>query len=173
MADAQRLRLLGIDKDTVERYKNQRAWEYDVVDDGFRYHLTNINAAIGLSQLARVEEFISSRQRACRRYSAALRELPGIRVPTSDYQDISPFIYFIRVDKQARLGLIDHLKQRDIATGIHFLPTHKFTIAREWTRGPMTVTDRVCDEVITLPLHSNMTSETVDRVIDAIASYYR
>lgn len=64
---------LGIDEDTVERYKNQRAWEFDVIDDGYRYHLTSINAAVGQSDLARLDEF-TSRQRACRRYSAGLRD---------------------------------------------------------------------------------------------------
>jgi dTDP-4-amino-4,6-dideoxygalactose transaminase len=170
---AQRLRLLGIDKDTVERYKNQRAWEYDVVGDGYRYHLTNINASIGLSQLLRIDEFIASRQRACRRYSAALRDVPGVRVPASDFADVSPFIYFIRVDADRRLGLIESLKKRNIATGIHFLPTHKFTVAQGWRRGPMAVTERVCEEVLTLPLHSNMPTETVDRVIDAVSGYLR
>jgi dTDP-4-amino-4,6-dideoxygalactose transaminase len=170
---AQRLRLLGIDKDTIERYKNQRAWEYDVVGDGYRYHLTNINASIGLSQLLRVDEFIASRQRACRRYSAALRELDNVRVPASDYENVSPFIYFIRVPKERRAGLIEALKAKNIATGIHFLAAHRFTVAQTWRRGPMAVTERVVDEVLTLPLHSNMTNETVDRVVDAITAYFR
>ena len=59
-------RLLGIDKDTAERYKNKRAWDYDVVSVGYRYHLTNILASIGLSQLARAPEFIVNRRRYCR-----------------------------------------------------------------------------------------------------------
>jgi dTDP-4-amino-4,6-dideoxygalactose transaminase len=172
LAAAQRLRLLGIDKDTIERYKNTRAWEYDVLDEGYRYHLTNINASIGLSQLARVDEFIASRQRACRRYSAALSRIPGVRVPVTDYNGVSPFIYFIRVPKDRRMGLIEALKAKDIATGIHFLAAHRFTIAKEWPRGPMPVTERVVDEVLTLPLHSGMNNETVDRVVDAITAYF-
>ena len=171
MQEAQRLRLLGIDKDTVERYKNTRAWEYDVLDEGYRYHLTNINALIGISQLKRIDEFVESRQRACRRYSAALAGVPGLRVPQTNYDGVSPFIYFIRVEKDRRLGLIEALKRLNIATGIHFLPTHKFTIARDWPRGPLSVTDRVCDEVVTLPLHSHMNNETVDRVVDAIRGH--
>jgi dTDP-4-amino-4,6-dideoxygalactose transaminase len=173
MAHAQRLRLLGIDKDTIERYKNQRAWEYDVVGEGFRYHLTNINAAIGLSQLARIEEFITTRQRSCRRYSQRLREIQWIQVPSSDYTDISPFIYFVRIKDGRRLALIEALKAKNIATGIHFLPTHKFTAAKNWPCGSMTVTERVCEEVVTLPLHSNMPDQTVDRVIDAIVDFFR
>lgn len=168
---AQQVRLLGIDKDTIERYKNTRAWEYDVLREGFRYHMTNINAAVGCSQLARVDEFISTRQRACRRYSAQLREVPGVRVPETDYSDVSPFIYFIRVPADRRLGLIDALKAKNIATGIHFLSAHRFTLAREWRRGPMDVTEKAASEVITLPLHSNMHDHQVDRVIDAIRGH--
>ena len=62
-SNLQRLRLLGVDKDTTERYKNRRAWDYDVVSEGFRYHLTNIMESVGVSQIKRVEEFISSSQR--------------------------------------------------------------------------------------------------------------
>jgi len=55
----QRLRLLGVDKDTTERYRNRRAWEYDVVSEGYRYHLTNIMASVGVSQIKRADEFIA------------------------------------------------------------------------------------------------------------------
>jgi dTDP-4-amino-4,6-dideoxygalactose transaminase len=169
---AQQVRLLGIDKDTVERYKNQRAWEYDVLREGQRYHLTNINASIGLSQLARVEQFIGSRRRTCRRYSAAFRELPGVRVPATDFEDVSSFIYYIRVPAERRLAFIDALKQKNIATGIHFLPSHEFTVAKSWRRSPMPVTERVCAEIVTLPLHSNMPDQLADRVIDAVRGFF-
>ena len=75
----------GIDKDTTERYKNARAWDYDVVSAGFRYHLTNVLASIGLSQLAHVAEFIANRQAYCRRYSERLAGVPEVRTPMSDY----------------------------------------------------------------------------------------
>lgn len=170
---AQQLRLLGIDKDTVERYKNQRAWEYDVLRDGQRYHLTNINASIGVSQLRRIEDFIRSRQRTCRRYTAAFRELPGLRVPASDFADVSPFIYYVRVPAARRLAFIDALRARNIATGIHFLPSHKFTVAANWAKSAMPVTERVCDEIVTLPLHSNMADQLADRVIEAVVEFMR
>jgi dTDP-4-amino-4,6-dideoxygalactose transaminase len=169
---AQQIRLLGIDKDTVERYKNQRAWEYDVLREGQRYHLTNINASIGLSQLARVEQFIASRRRTCRRYSEAFAKLPGVRVPATDFADVSAFIYYLRVPAPRRLAFIDALKERNIATGIHFLPSHKFTIAKEWRRSLMPVTERVCEEIVTLPLHSNMPDQLADRVIDAVVGFF-
>jgi len=170
---AQQIRLLGIDKDTVERYKNQRAWEYDVLRDGQRYHLTNINASIGLSQLRRVDEFITTRRRTCRRYSAAFRELPELRTPATDFADVSPFIYYVRLPAARRLAFIDALRERNIATGIHFLPSHKFTVAQSWRRSDMRVTEAVCEEIVTLPLHSNMSDQLSDRVIEAVTEFMR
>jgi dTDP-4-amino-4,6-dideoxygalactose transaminase len=170
---AQQIRLLGIDKDTIERYKNQRAWEYDVIREGFRYHLTNINAAIGLSQLARIDEFIASRQRTCRLYSSAFASLPGVKTPATNFDGVSPFIYFLRVPPPRRLGLIEALKAKNIATGIHFLPSHRFTVAQKWKRSAMPVTERVVEEVVTLPLHSNMPDQLAARVIDAVVAELR
>jgi dTDP-4-amino-4,6-dideoxygalactose transaminase len=163
-----RWRFLGIDRETHERYKNSRAWEYDVVSEGFRYHMTNINASIGLSQLARADEFIASRRRACRLYNQLLGGVEGIRVPATDFADVSPFIYVIRVPAEQRDGLVAHLRARGIATGIHFLPAQEFSFLKGCRRGDLAVTERVAREVITLPLHSFMAEETVRRVVHAI-----
>jgi dTDP-4-amino-4,6-dideoxygalactose transaminase len=165
------LRLLGVDKDTTERYKNSRAWEYDVVDQGFRYHLTNVMASVGVSQIKRVTEFIASRQKLCERYSAAFGDLPNFRVLRTDYSDVSPFIYSIRVLNGRRQEVIDHLKANNIASGIHFLPVHHHTYFASSRRGDMSVTEAVSEQVLTLPLHSNMKEEHVQRVMRAISSF--
>ena len=164
-------RFLGIDRETLARYKNSRAWEYDVVSQGFRYHLTNINAAVGLSQLARVEEFIASRRRACRLYTRLLTGVAGVRCPATDFEDVSPFIYTVRVPATRREGLIEHLRGRGIATGIHFLPAQDFTYLKGCRRGDLTVTERVTPEILTLPLHTHMAPTTVERVAGAIREY--
>jgi dTDP-4-amino-4,6-dideoxygalactose transaminase len=165
-------RLLGIDKDTSERYRNSRAWEYDVVSPGFRYHLTNIMASVGLSQLARAEEFISNRQRHCRLYSSLLADVDGVRSPATDYEGVSPFIYYVRVPGARRTKLIEHLKAEGIDTGIHFVPAHRFRLLQGCRRGPLPVTERLADEVLTLPLHSSMATETVERVATAIRRFF-
>ena len=167
----QRMRLLGVDKDTTERYKNRRAWEYDVVSPGFRYHLTNILASVGVSQLKRAEEFIDSRRRVCRAYNDAFKDLPSFATPHTDFTGVSSFIYSLRVLGGRRANFIEHMSARDIDCGIHFVPVHRHAFFREARRGELPVTERIVEEVTTLPLHSNMKAEFVERVIDAVRSF--
>jgi dTDP-4-amino-4,6-dideoxygalactose transaminase len=166
------LRLLGVDKDTTLRYKNSRAWDYDVVDQGFRYHLTNIMASVGISQIKRVDEFIGSRQRVCQAYHQAFGRLDGVKLPRTDFTNVSPFIYSLRVLDGRREAFIDHMRERGVDVGIHFVPVHKHTAFKDGRRGDMEVTDVVVEEVVTLPLHSNMDVTSVNRVIDGVCSFF-
>ena len=168
---AQHLRLLGVDKDTVERYKNKRSWDYDVVSDGYRYHLTNIMASVGISQIKKINEFIKSRQRVCQQYNKAFGRISGLKIPPTDFNNISPFIYSLRVLDGQRESLIKHLDNLEIDVGIHFIPVHKHAYFANSRYGDMTVTEKVVKEVLTLPLHSNMKEEFVERVIDGVISY--
>lgn len=167
----ERMRLLGVDKDTTERYRNRRAWDYDVVSEGYRYHLTNIMASVGISQVARADDFIASRRDVCERYSAAFADLPGYRVMRRDFSDVSPFIYSLRVQNGRRAALIEHLDAHGIDAGIHFVPVHKHAWFADAPCGDMTVTERVCAEVVTLPLHSEMQPAHVERVIEAVVAF--
>ena len=171
MQRLQRMRLLGVDKDTAERYKNRRAWDYDVVSAGFRYHLTNILASVGVSQLARAEQFIASRRRVCRTYNAAFTGLGWCVTPNSDFQGVSPFIYSLRVLGGRRPAFIAHMDARGIDCGVHFVPVHRHAYFADARRGDLPVTERVVDEVTTLPLHSEMRPEFVERVVDAVRSF--
>jgi dTDP-4-amino-4,6-dideoxygalactose transaminase len=78
----------------------------------------------------------------------------------------------MRVVDGRRPALIDHLKERGIAAGIHFQPVHHHTYFANCRRGDMAVTNKVGTEVITLPLHSNMAEASVQRVIDAVCSFF-
>lgn len=172
VARLQHFRLLGVDKDTTLRYQNKRAWDYDVVSVGYRYHLNNIMASIGVSQIKRVDEFIESRRAICTRYSAAFDGLPDVRVLRRSYDDVSPFIYSIRILNGRREALIEHLARRDIEVGIHFVPVHEHTYFAAARRSPMPVTERVVDEVLTLPLHTFQTESAIERVIAGVRSCF-
>jgi len=169
----QKMRLLGVDKDTTERYKNKRAWDYDVISEGYRYHLTNIMASVGISQIKRIDEFIKNRQKICQDYNAAFKKIDELKIPNTDFSTISPFIYCLRILNNKREELIQHLDKLDIDVGIHFIPVHKHEYFSNERFGYMTITEKIVKQVLTIPLHSNMHSDDVKRVIDGICSFFK
>lgn len=169
----QYMRLLGMDKDTLERYKNKRSWNYDVITEGYRYHLNNVMASVGISQIKRIDEMIDSRRKVCKYYNNAFKNLPEIKIPKSDFENISTFNYYIRVLNNKREELIEHLKILEIETGIHWTPVHKFSFFSDSKRGDLTVTEKIANEILTLPLHSNMNQEFIDRIIYGITSFFK
>ena len=166
-------RLLGVDKDTIQRYKNKRAWDYDVLTEGYRYHLTNINASIGLSQIKRVNKFIKSRQKTCQEYNRAFKKINGLQLPKTDFKNISPFIYSLRILNGKRKDLIYHLQKQNIDVGIHFIPVHKHKFFKNCKKSNMNVTNKITEEVLTLPLHSMMKKEYSERVIQGVKSFFK
>jgi dTDP-4-amino-4,6-dideoxygalactose transaminase len=172
-ADALReMRLIGMGQPTSVMYQNRRAWTYDVKRLGFRYHMANLHAAIGLAQLAKLDEITLSRQAACRRYNERLSQVPGVRVPQTDFRDVTPFLYYIRVPEDRRDALRAGLAEQGIDTGIHWQPGHWFTFLKDCPRGDLSVTDQVGRQVLSLPLHSRMGAETVDRVCSGVAAFF-
>ena len=167
------LRHLGIDSDTDARYRNQRNWDFDVVRQGYRCHLGSIPSAIGLAQLEMVDEFIRNRQEYCRYYDSGLQGLQGIELFDTDWKDVAPYIYVIRVrDANRRSDLIKHLKADNISSGIHFLGAHDFSFYQSSRRGDLTVTEPASQQVLTLPLHPYMHDAELDRVIASIRSFF-
>lgn len=167
------LRLLGVDKDTIQRYKNSRAWDYDVVSEGFRYHMNTISAVFGISQIKQAEKFIESRQKICQRYNDVFIEIPELKIPQTDFSNVSSFIYSLRILNGKRQEIIEHLKNQDIDVGIHFTPVHKHEYFKNSKYGNMDITNKVVEEILTIPLHSFMKEEYIQRVINGITSFFR
>lgn len=167
------MRLLGMDKDTIERYKNKRSYVYDVVDEGYRYHMNNILASIGISQIKRIHKIIKTRQEVCKTYNDTFKDLNEIKIPESDFTNISPFIYVIRVLEGKREALIDHLKNNLIDTGIHWIPCHKFSYFAKVKSSDLSITNEIAEQILTLPLHSNMKPEFIERVIKEVSSFFK
>jgi dTDP-4-amino-4,6-dideoxygalactose transaminase len=167
------LRLLGVTKDTRRRHEDERTWEYDVVRQGYRYHLGSVPAAIGLSQLELIDTFIANRQGYCRHYSEQFADVAGVRTPQTDFDGVSPFLYWIRVrDDATRAALMAHMRAQGVATGIHFLGAHEFGFYRESRRVDLPVTEQVAAGVVSLPLYSFMDERTLERVVTSVRSFF-
>ncbi|MEP7296988.1 MAG: DegT/DnrJ/EryC1/StrS family aminotransferase [Burkholderiales bacterium] len=166
------LRLLGMQQPAEVMYQNKRAWTFDVERVGFRYHMLNMHAAIGLAQLGKLDVIAQTRRDASRAYNAALAGMPLVRTPQTDFEGVNPFLYYIRVPSHDRDGLRAFLKEEGVDTGIHWQPGHWFTLWKECKAGDLSVTDRVGKEILSLPLHSKMPIATVHQVADKIHTYF-
>lgn len=167
------LRLIGMGQPSSLMYKNERAWTYDVKRVGFRYHMANLHAALGVRQLAKMPMISESRRRAGLYYNVRLGSVRSVRVPRTDFNDITPFLFYIRVPQEQRDELRAYLKERGIDTGIHWQPGHWFSLLRDCRRGDLSVTDRVGREVLSLPLHSKMSEAALDQVCKAVEDFFR
>ena len=169
----EQLRLLGVTADTAARYEKGRAWDYDVVRQGFRYHLGSVQASIGLSQLAMIDTFTENRRQYCQQYNEGLAGIPGVVVPATDFAEVGAYIYVIRVDGAAtREALMAHLKADGIGSGIHYFGAQDYTYYRGARKGDLSVTERVSDQVVSLPLHGIMDDGAVERVVASIRSFF-
>jgi dTDP-4-amino-4,6-dideoxygalactose transaminase len=166
------MRLIGMGQPASEMYGNRRAWTYDVKGLGFRYHLANLHAAIGVAQIKKLPRIAEARRETCRLYNEQLADLDQVRTPEGDLDDAVPFLYYVRVPAELRDDLRSHLASLGIDTGIHWQPGHRFTLLRDRRRGDLTVTDRVGEEILTLPLHSAPAPGTTARVIDGLRSFF-
>jgi dTDP-4-amino-4,6-dideoxygalactose transaminase len=172
-ADALReMRLIGMSQAATVLYQNRRAWTYDVKRLGFRYHLANLHAAVGLAQLAHMPEITRSRQATGRYYNRQLGGLPGLAVPKTDFHDLTPFLYPVRTPAARRDALRAFLNEHGIDTGIHWQPGHWFRLLKDCRRGDLSVTDQVGHEIVSLPLHSCMPQVHAGRVVAAVQLFF-
>ena len=168
----QEMRLVGMGQPASVMYQNKRAWTYDVSRLGFRYHLANLHAAVGLSQIAKMAEITETRRTSCRYYNEKLSQISGVRVPNTDFSDVTPFLYYIRVAEHKRDELRAYLLENGVDTGIHWQPGHWMSLFKDARRGDLSVTDKVAKEIISLPLHSKMFVADSDKVISEIGNFF-
>lgn len=134
---------------------------------GYRYHMGNINASIGLEQLKKIDSFIARRREICRRYDSAFKNIPGITCLPINYDNVAPHIYVIRVKNGLRDKLIQYLKDLDIETGINYVPNHLHHFyARKNVSLPET--EKAFKEILTIPLHCGLSDGDVDKVIKGV-----
>lgn len=170
--EIRRKRILGIDKDTWHRYKNERSWFYEVTTQGYRYHLSNINAAIGLVQLKKLDMFIEKKKNIVNLYNEKFKDLEGIRLLKWNLNETAPFTYIIRVLNGKRDELMDFLKDKGVGTGVHYIANHIQPHFEKYAK-PLPVTETIWKEILTLPLYYDMTESDVDLIIQSVIDFFR
>ena len=166
-----RLRWVGIDKDTWNRSEvdQKYSWYYTVQELGFKYHMNDIAAAIGLIQLDKLERANARRREIVDYYNNCFANLDWLERPVEkEYTRSALHNYVVKLDR--RDDLIAHLQKQCISAGVHYIPNHLYSLYRQY-KADVAVTEKVWKRLVTLPLYPAMTDLDVDRVVDGVKSF--
>jgi dTDP-4-amino-4,6-dideoxygalactose transaminase len=169
------LTLHGMTRDAWKRYDAAGSWRYDIVEFGFKDNLTDIAAAMGRTQLRRLDHFIEERTRIAQRYFANLKDEEHIRLPSfSEEHRQAWHLFVIRIEPSSpvpRDEVIRRLNEAGIGTSVHFIPLHYFTAYQSlgrWQKGDFPIAEQMHEEVISLPMYPDLTNDEVDTVCDEL-----
>lgn len=166
-ARLRRLRWLGIDKDTFRRTTSSSyEWEYDVPEVGFKYHMNDVEAAIGLAQLDLVDRENARRAEVAAAYQGVLAHVDGITLPARTV-DRSSSYHLFPILVENRDAFIARMKSAGIGTGVHYRRNDEYPMYR---KADLPNTEWFSSRVVSLPMHMCLTDEDVGYVTDTIAS---
>ena len=175
---AERMRMLrshGITRDAARMgRKAPPPWYYEQQSLGFNYRMTDVQAALGTSQLARLDAYLERRNQLARRYDALLAELP-LQLPTVQPQNRSAFHLYVvrlrdRTNRSSHRQVFEALRTRGIGVNLHYTPVHLQPYYRDlgFRPGQFPEAESYAEQAITLPLYPAMTDAQQDAVVTAL-----
>lgn len=169
---AKKLRWLGIDKGTWDRTKGDLSyvWEYNVEEIGYKFQMNDIVATIGLGQLARLDTMNQRRKNIQQLYREGLSKFSQIALPPCDTDESLSSWHIFCVQAEERDNLITYLRDRNIATGVHYKPIHLYDCYGKQPTLP--VAEVIWKKILSLPMHFSLSDNEVERVIRTIGEYY-
>lgn len=160
-------RNVGIKVDSWTRHSGSEPWRYDIVEPGQRCLMSDLNAAIGLSQLPKLEGFRRRKLEICARYNEAFAGMDGVDPIRVREPGTFPFTWVLRVPSAWRNALVMGLNGRGIGATVQFTPNHLQPAFAAYAK-PLPVTERLYGEIVNLPLYVDMTDADVEEVIAAV-----
>jgi dTDP-4-amino-4,6-dideoxygalactose transaminase len=175
------LRLHGISKDAWKRYSRGGSWFYEVVEAGYKYNTTDLQAALGLAQLKKVGQLWNKRKSIAKRYTEAFSTQEGIYPPViRPDRETAWHLYVVKLNLEVlnldRNTFIEKLREKGIQTSVHFIPLHRHPFYRDTfgvDAGDYPNAEWIFERSISLPIYPGMSDEEVDYVIETTESLLR
>ena len=166
------LRTHGIQQDQSKRLENHGPWYYEMQELGFNYRLTDIQAALALSQLKRAQQNLDKRHQIAKKYDAAFKDAPFKTPKTADNVFHAYHLYVIRTEK--RDELIKYLRQLQIMAQVHYIPVHyqPYYHSQGWKTGNLPVAEEYYRECLSIPIFPSLTDDEQDYVIQKILEFF-
>ena len=165
------LRSHGITRDNkLMSYQNENFWYYEQIDLGFNYRMSDIHAALGLSQLNRLDEYIQKRHQIAELYDKSFKNIP-VKIPTRDAENLSALhLYVILVEELKHKEIFHMLREKKIGVNLHYIPVHTQPYYRKlgFKWGDFPNAESYYRRAISLPIYPTLKSEQQNYVIDQL-----
>lgn len=165
------MRRLGLRDSAWDGFKTGSVVASVATQDGYRYHMSNINAAIGLAQASRAGELLDRRRQIARLYDRLLDGVPHLALLPRNYDEVCPFMYVMRVEGGHRDGLVEYLSRHGIHAGLRYIPCHLHPLFADADRPALPVTERIAQEAVSIPLYYGLTDEQVSSIAARAGEY--
>ena len=170
------LRLHGISKDAWKRYSNGGSWYYEVMETGYKYNMTDIQASIGLSQLKKLDRMWERRKQIAELYNRGFSDYEPLIVPYGDSDRVSSYhLYALKINLDVlsidRAEFIELLKERGIGTSVHFIPLHRHPFYKNefsYDTEKFPEAEWVYERLVSLPIYPSMSDREVEYVVDTV-----
>ena len=170
------LRNHGITREPLRLTNHPGPWYYEMHLLGFNYRLTDLQAALGLSQLKKLDRFIQRRREIVQRYNTAFKSVPWLIIPYEQKEVFSAFhLYVLRIDfnkiNRSRLQVMEILKKKNIGTQVHYIPIHTqpyYQRRYHYHWGEFPNAENYYQQALSIPLYPKLTDEQVQYVIGSI-----
>lgn len=170
------LTLHGINKDAWNRYREDGSWYYEVLECGFKYNLSDLQSAVGIHQLRKLENFTERRTRYAEIYNEALRDLDELELPDAAVHGRHAWhLYALRLNLDEltidRARFIAELRRKNIGASVHFIPVQLHPFFKKWADLPANQCPRSLElypRLVSLPLYPAMTEEEVNYVAQSV-----
>jgi dTDP-4-amino-4,6-dideoxygalactose transaminase len=158
----------GVTRDPDLMGRQEGGWYYEQVALGYNYRMTELQAALGVSQMTKLEGFVNARHRIRARYDDLLADLPLVRPHQDPAGRSALHLYPIQVEDRARV--FAHLRENGIGVNVHYIPVHlqPYYAAMGFARGDFPVAEGYYDRAISLPLHPGVSEADQDRVVEVL-----
>lgn len=172
------MRLHGISHDPWNRYTKEGSWYYEVISAGYKYNFTDIQAALGLAQLKKVNSFLQKRKEIAKQYDEAFKDCNFLEIPPHlNDRESALHLYSIRLNleklKINRSQFIDELKNAGIGTSVHFIPLYKHPFYKENFNPDVNnypVSEAEYPRLVSLPIFPGMEPEEIEYVTEQVIS---
>lgn len=166
-----RFRNHGIATDHVEREKD-RTWFYEMVELGHNYRITDMQCALGLSQMKKLPVWLAKRRTLATHYDRLLEEVKNVTpLKVHDHVEHGYHLYVVRIARGLRNAVFKAMRESVIGVHVHYIPVYLHPYYQQhlgFSKGLCPVAERVYDDILTLPLHTGMTPGDVERVVECL-----